>query len=492
MTEPNQIPNSTPPEENQPEAPQDFKERAFSVFENLSEFLSDIFNIRTGLDRKGTVDEIVNNKEMKGSNVWLLVCSIMVASIGLDLNSQAVIIGAMLISPLMSPILGVGLGIGINDRSVLSISLKHLGVATVITLITSTLYFYLTPLGTATEQIIARTSPGFLDVLVAFFGGVAGIVSSSREEKSNAIPGVAIATALLPPLCSAGYGLANLDFHIFLNAFYLYFLNCVFVALATFLIIRLLKFPYKQYLREAERRKTQLYLSLFVFLVSIPSFFILYDVFQDLRYDQSIKSYVERYFDNSERFVVDQRILKTDSINQLLLTCSVDEYLSEKEIDLLQNEMQDFGIKKTELKIIQLKRNSDNDSEIAAIRQQLRDQENTVKNFEFRNQVTAEKEREIMALRLKIDSLQQANEEQFPISKSAQEIKALYPEIQSFGYATISQVVDDSTRLEIPTAFVKTKSRLRKREQDDLYKRLAEYLQIRYDLDTVSIMNFEN
>lgn len=189
-----------------------------------------------------TVRDIDANIEIKGYNIWILVCSALLASIGLDTNSTAVIIGAMLISPLMSPILGVGMGFGINNRQMLERSVRNLAIATFASLLASWVYFKFTPLGDITPEISGRTQPTLLDVLVAFFGGVAGIVSGSRKEKTNAIPGVAIATALMPPLCSAGYGLAKMDLSVFLGAFYLFFLNAVFISLSTYLIVRYLKF----------------------------------------------------------------------------------------------------------------------------------------------------------------------------------------------------------------------------------------------------------
>jgi uncharacterized hydrophobic protein (TIGR00271 family) len=189
-----------------------------------------------------TVRDIDANIEIKGYNIWILVCSALLASIGLDTNSTAVIIGAMLISPLMSPILGVGLGFGINNRQMLERSGRNLLIATIASLLASWLYFAFTPLGEITPEISGRTKPTLLDVLVAFFGGVAGVVSGSRKEKTNAIPGVAIATALMPPLCSAGFGLAKMEWTVFLGAFYLFFINAVFISLSTYLIVRYLKF----------------------------------------------------------------------------------------------------------------------------------------------------------------------------------------------------------------------------------------------------------
>ena len=171
------------------------------LFQEFKDFFEDLFDLKDGMDERGSIINIINNKEMKGANAVLLMCSIMVASLGLDLNSPAVIIGAMLISPLMSPILGVGLGFGINDKETLFISLQHFFLALAIALITSYLYFKITPFGALTDEIKGRTAPNLLDGLVAIFGGTAGIISITRKDKSNAIPGVAIATALMPPLC---------------------------------------------------------------------------------------------------------------------------------------------------------------------------------------------------------------------------------------------------------------------------------------------------
>ncbi|MBK7871513.1 MAG: DUF389 domain-containing protein [Saprospiraceae bacterium] len=188
-------------------------------------WFKDLINLEEGLDREGTVVSIKSGKVMRGANAWLLMCSIMVASLGLDLNSAAVIIGAMLISPLMSPILGIGLAVGINDRDALFLAIRQFSIAIAIALFTSTLYFLITPLGELTKEIEARTAPTFLDGLVAVFGGLAGIISTSRKEKGSAIPGVAIATALMPPLCVTGFGIATGNWQIMLNSFYLFFLN---------------------------------------------------------------------------------------------------------------------------------------------------------------------------------------------------------------------------------------------------------------------------
>ncbi|HSA57090.1 MAG TPA: DUF389 domain-containing protein, partial [Gemmatimonadaceae bacterium] len=182
-------------------------------------------SLAAGTDREGTVTRVRADVPLRGTNIWLLICSALLACIGLDTSSAAVIIGAMLISPLMAPILGIGVGVGINDRTLMRSALTSFGGATLASLLTATLYFLVTPLGELTPELRSRTIPTLLDVGVAFFGGVAGIVAGSRREKTVAIPGVAIATALMPPLCTAGFGLASGLFSVFFGAIYLFFIN---------------------------------------------------------------------------------------------------------------------------------------------------------------------------------------------------------------------------------------------------------------------------
>src|SRR5664279_1089280 len=213
----------------------------------MKRYFQNILNIRENTDFEKTRSAISEGVSLRGYNLWILICSTVLASIGLDTNSTAVIIGAMLISPLMSPILGVGLSLAINDKQLLFRSLGDLFLAVLISLAVSILYFFLSPLGEPTPELQARTFPTLLDVLIALFGGIAGIVSISRHDQTNAIPGVAIATALMPPLCTAGFGLATLNWDYFFGAFYLFFINAVFISLATYLIARYLHFPEKEF-----------------------------------------------------------------------------------------------------------------------------------------------------------------------------------------------------------------------------------------------------
>ena len=191
-------------------------------------------------DEQQVIEQVSAGVVFRGTNLWILMFAILIASLGLNVNSTAVIIGAMLVSPLMGPIIGMGLAVGIGDYDLLRRALKNYGVATLISIVTATVYFVISPLGEARSELLARTSPTLFDVLIAFCGGAAGVLALTTKSKGQVIPGVAIATALMPPLCTAGYGLATAQWSYFFGAFYLFFINTVFIATATFLGVKLL------------------------------------------------------------------------------------------------------------------------------------------------------------------------------------------------------------------------------------------------------------
>ena len=223
-------------------------------------------------------DRIRGNIGMHGSNLWILMFAIFVASVGLNVNSTAVIIGAMLISPLMGPIMGIGYGAGINDFVLIRTAFKNLAIATLIALLTSTLYFLISPLDTAQSELLARTTPTAWDVLIGFFGGLAGIVGATRKEISNVIPGVAIATALMPPLCTAGFGLATGHWSYFFGAFYLYTINFVFIALSAFLVVRAFSVAKKKYVDPDIAKRAQRYIMIIVIATILPSSYLAYQL----------------------------------------------------------------------------------------------------------------------------------------------------------------------------------------------------------------------
>lgn len=286
------------------ETKQNQSDESAMLWPNLRAYLRRLFQIEEGTDEAGTIAGIQRDVEFKGINIWILICSILIASVGLNTNSTAVIIGAMLVSPLMGPILGIGLAIGIFDFALLKKSLKNFGTAVFISVLTSTLYFSITPLSEVQSELLARTTPTIFDVIIAFFGGLAGIIAGSRREKGNVIPGVAIATALMPPLCTAGFGLATGNFSYFFGAFYLFFINSVFIGFATLVIVRYLKFKPVGFVNPQMAKKARNFVTLFVILTMVPSIWIAYNVVQESVFKNRAIGFVNDYLEFPDRQVI--------------------------------------------------------------------------------------------------------------------------------------------------------------------------------------------
>lgn len=238
--------------------------------------------------------------ELSGATPWILIFAIFVASIGLNVNSTAVIIGAMLISPLMGPIMGVGLGIAVYDFDLVKRALFNLGIATLISLVVSALYFSVSPLQEAQSELLARTTPNVWDVLIAFFGGLAGIVGVTRKDKSNVIPGVAIATALMPPVCTAGFGIATRQWSFVGGALYLYTINCVFIGLATAIGLRVLKLKRHRFANSAVERRVKLSLLVIALGTAVPSAYLAIDLVNDEVFKSNARKFVAQEFTMKE------------------------------------------------------------------------------------------------------------------------------------------------------------------------------------------------
>jgi len=246
--------------------------------------------------------------ELQGATPWILMLAILIASIGLNINSNAVIIGAMLVSPLMGPIVGLGYGIGILDFALVRRSLANLAIAAGISLLTSTLYFMVTPLAEAQSELLARTTPSLWDVLIALAGGLAGIIGQTRREKSNVIPGVAIATALMPPLCTAGYGLANADWSVFGGAFYLFSINCVFIAFASVLVIELLRLPHRKFIDPVKERRVKRALLAIVLVTGLPSIWLAARLVDNELFSSKARAFVRTEFKAAQVHVLETRV----------------------------------------------------------------------------------------------------------------------------------------------------------------------------------------
>ncbi len=319
----------------------------------LLAFFKELFDLHEDKERESTtIAEISKGVEFKGTNLWILIFAILIASIGLNVNSTAVVIGAMLISPLMGPIMGIGLGAGINDFALIKKAFRNLGIAVAISVLTSALYFWITPLHEAQSELLARTYPTLWDVLIAFFGGLAGIVVGSRKEKSNAIPGVAIATALMPPLCTAGYGLANLNWFYFVGAFYLFFINSVFISVATFLIVRFLKYPKKQFEDSSMEVRVKRYISFFVIITIIPSVYLAYHLVQRTLFEQNARYYISTAFDFNDTEVILQDFNYSPKEAKIEVTL-YGKPLNEDQIDNLKKQLPVFKLEGSDLVIHQ-------------------------------------------------------------------------------------------------------------------------------------------
>lgn len=317
----------------------------------IKDFFNQYFDLRKDKDdEKVIMESIRSGVEFRGANLWILIFAIFVASLGLNVNSTAVIIGAMLISPLMGPIIGMGLAVGINDFELLKRSMKSYALATVISVVTATIYFALTPLDEAQSELLARTSPSIYDVLIALFGGLAGIVALSTKDKGNVLPGVAIATALMPPLCTAGYGLATGQLIYFLGAFYLYFINSVFISLATFLGTRFLHFSKKQFVDKEREKKVKNSIIALVIITMCPAFFMTYSIVRSTIYNSNANSFINNVLNFPNTRVINREIDYEDKSIQVML---FGNEVPETQIAHARDQLKKYKLQNTQLSIIQ-------------------------------------------------------------------------------------------------------------------------------------------
>jgi uncharacterized hydrophobic protein (TIGR00271 family) len=308
-------------------------------------------NLHTGEEtRKNVLDNIKANISFGGSHLWVLACAIVIASIGLNMNSTAVVIGAMLISPLMGPIIGTGVGLATFDFKILRKSLRNLLLATFVGLAVATLFFLLSPFKETQSELLSRTSPTIYDVLIAFFGGLVGIIALTRVEKGNPIPGVAIATALMPPLCTAGYGLAIGNWSYFFGALYLYAINCVFICLSTFLIIKYLKYPQKKQVDKKYQMKIKYLMSALTLAIMVPSIFLAHNLLQEKQYNENAQAFIQNEIVPKGHTLVYQKISPTSRKIELALLYT--KITTDQEMDL-ELRLVDYELEGTDLIIRQ-------------------------------------------------------------------------------------------------------------------------------------------
>lgn len=355
-------------------------------------------------DYKTVIQTIEQGVVFNGTNLWVLIFAIFIASLGLNVNSTAVIIGAMLVSPLMGPIMGIGLGMGINDLTLLKKSAKNFLFAVGVSLFTSTLYFFLSPLNEAHSEILARTTPNIYDVLIAFFGGLAGILATSSKLKGNVIPGVAIATALMPPLCTAGYGLASGNWQFFSGALYLFFINTVFIALSTFVTVRFLKFPNKEFININAKRKVHNWIGLIVFLTLVPSIYFGYEFIKEVKFKNQANKFIMEQVNLKNNFIISKKMEYNEQLIELVVGGKKVDSL---EINLLKNNLKAYNLESVKLIV----------------------KEGFSFSNEINNKTNTSQNKALTAYQIKIseeENFKKKNEEVF------QEIGILFPEINSF------------------------------------------------------------
>ena len=316
-----------------------------SLLTQIKRILTIHFDLRQEKeDEQETIDSLKKGVEFRGTNLWVLIFAIFLASLGLNTNSTAVIIGAMLISPLMGPIMGFGLGLGIADFDLVKRSLRNYLTATLFSVVTATIYFLISPISEAQSELLARTSPTIYDVLIAFFGGLAGIVAGSTKSKGNVIPGVAIATALMPPLCTAGFGLATGNLSYFLGAFYLYFINTVFISLSTYIVVRVLKYPHKEFLDKKRAMVVRRYMMIIVTCTIIPSLYLTYRVLRNTVFEEQVKSFVNKELDFPNTQVLSRTVAVDTAGRKALNVVLLGDEVPDMMIEAARARMTDYGL----------------------------------------------------------------------------------------------------------------------------------------------------
>ena len=360
------------------------KSEAKVRYKGLRNYFHSLFDMRDNMMSYDEIDDMMREQaEIHGANMWILMLAILIASIGLNVNSTAVIIGAMLISPLMSGIMTMGYSIAVRDIQLLLKALVRFATQVAICLITSAIYFKISPLSIPSEEMIARTSPTAWDVLIALFGGLAGMIGHTRTKHSNVIPGVAIATALMPPLCTAGYGIATGQLRFFIGAFYLFIINTLFIAISTALIALVLKIPYHKSVSRRSQKKVNLAIAMIAVFTVIPSIFIgTYTV-----YDSVMDNNIANYLKDEFRFENTQ-IVKSETNKQkkVISVSLVGETVSPDVINLLRSQLADYGLEEYSLQVTQnVAAEIDNSDKVTIILQ-----ENTIS--ELRKQLDEQSE----------------------------------------------------------------------------------------------------
>ncbi|MGQ3678955.1 DUF389 domain-containing protein [Tenacibaculum discolor] len=437
-------------EEAAEQSKQEIQQDAKGLWEKIKKFILELLDFRDDTDQEATIEAIKSDISFKGATAWILICSIFVASIGLNANSTAVVIGAMLISPLMGPILGVGMSIAINDIDTLRKSLTNLATMIVLSLLTAFLFFFIFPLREETSELLGRVRPDIRDVLIAFFGGLALIIARTKKGTiASVIFGVAIATALMPPLCTAGYGLAIGNFDYFLGAMYLFTINTIFIALATFLVLKLLGFTMIRYVNSAKRKRIAQIASFIAFLVMVPAVFTFVGVYNESVIDASYKRFLKaKVYDNPNLWLQREKLEVKEKTIKLFFNGDV----SDATESFLRNELKTFPKIDSYSLVI-------NENKAKSVDRVVDAYDRAVKELDEKDNVIKGLHMEIDDLKRTISNLNQTIEQDalyrdknsIPFSKISTEAKIRFNDIKEM---SLAKVLSSSDFIKVDTTTV--------------------------------------
>ena len=443
-----------------------------TFFKKTPEYIRNIINLRDHIDVEKAADNIQGNIYFRGPNVYILFCAIIIASLGLNVNSIPVIIGAMLISPLMGPIVGFGLALGTNNTQMLRSSLSNLLVMVCISIVASTLYFILTPLRLENpSELLARTNPTIYDVMIAFFGGLAGILETSRRDKGTVLAGVAIATALMPPLCTIGFGISQLNLSYAVGALYLFFINSTFIALASFVGVKYLRFPQKKYQDPATQRRRHRFIILILIIITIPSILSAISIVKENNFDRSVDSFISNLRKTDITYVYDQHIDHSQKVPTLEI------FVAGRNLDTVDYKIiyalaEEQGIMRNQLTI-----------NTNALGNGLTpDKEEFLSNTLRRiNEIQREKDSVISVMQQELDTY---HNKDIATTQIAAEIRIIYPQIGDITLSHGSTVDSDGEENEVIIAIVEAKNKMTKTD----IEKLEQWLSARLDNRKVKVV----
>jgi uncharacterized hydrophobic protein (TIGR00271 family) len=463
------------------------KVEAKNFFDSIKQFLNELLDIQHDTDKDQTIAAIKADIPFKGATAWILIFAVFVASIGLNVSSTAVVIGAMLISPLMGPILGIGMSLAINDIDTLRSSFTNLMVMVILSIVTAYLYFVLSPLTESTPELLSRTAPNILDVFVAIFGGLALIVARTKKGTiASVIFGVAIATALMPPLCTAGYGLAVGNFEFFFGAMYLFAINTTFIALATFLVLKILRFPMLKYANSAKRKRISRLASLVAFVVMIPAVWTFWNVLQISNIKRDYKSFIEDIKENEEVWLQD-RDKDLDIENRKINLHFNGEVPSALEA-VYRNDLKKYQYIKDFKLDIDGNNTRSLDKISASLDRAYSDLDNSRNIIDGLQKQIAELKEEVSSLNAQIESKASLeNENYVAFSQVAKDAKIRYVDLRQFGFAKMLNSNDFIKIDTIPVAAVKWNPQLSDSIQTIRESELNTWLRKELSLDTLII-----